>query len=200
VYETFVEKLAESAKSLKVCETKNPNCDVGPIINEKAYNDIKNYIEKGEEEGGKILLKWEFKNSDGFYIGPTIIEVDRNNIIAREEIFGPVLSVIKAKDFDEAMEIFNETDYALTGGIYSRTPSHIERFKKEALVGNRYINKGITGAVVERQPFGGFKMSGAGSKAGGKDYLLHFMYPISNSVNTARSGHIPGIEEFVKSN
>ncbi|MCH8945376.1 MAG: proline dehydrogenase family protein [Nanoarchaeota archaeon] len=198
VYESFINKLIESAKSLKVGDTREPNCDVGPIINKNAYETILDYIKKGEEERGRILLKGKIDDSEGYYIGPTIIEVDRNNVIAREEIFGPVLSVIRVKDFDEAMEVFNETDYALTGGIYSRTPSHVKRFMEEALVGNRYVNRGITGAVVERQPFGGFKMSGVGSKAGGKDYLLNFMYPISNSVNTARSGHIPGIEDFIK--
>ncbi len=199
IYDNFVDKLVESAKSLKVTDTRKPNCDMGPIINKKAYENILDYIEKAKTDGGNILLGGKHDNSRGYFVGPTIIEVDRNNIISKEEIFGPVLAVIKVKNFDEAMEVFNGTDYALTGGIYSRTPSHIKRFKQEALVGNRYINRGITGAVVERQPFGGFKMSGAGSKAGGVDYLLNFMYPISNSVNTARSGHIPGIEDFVES-
>ena len=196
VYDKFIERLVKSAKSLRVGDARLPGSDLGPIINKESYSRIINYIEKGISHGGNFLLEGKFDNSEGYYIYPTIIEVDRKNVLAKEEVFGPVLSVIKARDFNEAVEILNDTDYALTGGIYTRTPSHIRQFKQEAMVGNRYINRGITGAIVQRQPFGGFKMSGAGSKAGCREYLLEFMYPISNSINTARQGHIPGIENL----
>ena len=193
-YKSFISRLVESAKSLKVGDSRLPSSDLGPIINNESYNRIISYIDEGIIQGGNFLLEGKFEDSNGNYIHPTIIEVGRGNILAKEEIFGPVLSVIKAKDFNESIEILNDTDYALTGGIYTRTPSHIKQFKQEALVGNRYINRGITGAIVQRQPFGGFKMSGAGSKAGCREYLLEFMYAISNSTNIARQGHIPGIE------
>ncbi|MGH7433229.1 MAG: aldehyde dehydrogenase family protein, partial [Candidatus Methylomirabilales bacterium] len=109
----------------------------------------------------------------------------------REEIFGPVLAVFRAAEFEEALEIANETEYALTGGIYSRSPAHTERAKAAFRVGNLYINRKITGAIVGRQPFGGFKMSGIGSKAGGPDYLLQFMEPRTITENTLRRGFAP---------
>jgi RHH-type proline utilization regulon transcriptional repressor/proline dehydrogenase/delta 1-pyrroline-5-carboxylate dehydrogenase len=133
----------------------------------------------------------------GFYVSPTIFgDVDPDSAIAQEEIFGPVLAVIKANSFDEALAIANGTDFALTGGLYSRTPSHIERAYREFEVGNLYINRGITGALVDRHPFGGFKLSGIGSKAGGRDYLLQFLEPRSITENTQRQGFAPldGIE------
>lgn len=117
--------------------------------------------------------------------------------IAQEEIFGPVLAVIKAQTFSEALEIANGTDYALTGGLYSRTPSHIEAARSDFEVGNLYINRGITGAIVSRQPFGGFKLSGVGSKAGGPDYLLQFLEPRTVTENVQRQGFavIEGAEQ-----
>lgn len=105
---------------------------------------------------------------------------------------------VKVKDFDEAIDALNDTEYALTAGLYSRTPSHIRKFEEEARIGNRYINRGITGAIVERQPFGGFKMSGAGSKAGCIDYLKHFMYPVTTTENTATKGLVEGLSEYVR--
>ena len=197
IYDEFLSRLVEGAKSLKVGEAKFPGTDVGPIINKESYNKIRNYIQMGKEDG-RFLLEGKCEDEKGFYISPTIIEVGRNHVLAKEEIFGPVLSILRAKDFNEAMTIFNSTDYALTGGIYSRTPSNIEKFLRDAEVGNRYVNRKITGAIVERQPFGGFKMSGKGSKAGCSEYLLEFTYQISNSINTERSGHVPGIENFAK--
>ena len=128
----------------------------------------------------------------GYFIGPVIFkDVSPNDAIAREEIFGPVLAVIRAKDFDEALAIANGTNYALTGGLYSRTPSHIQRAKQEFEVGNLYINRGITGAIVSRQPFGGFKLSGVGSKAGGPDYVMQFLEPRTITENVQRHGFAP---------
>jgi RHH-type proline utilization regulon transcriptional repressor/proline dehydrogenase/delta 1-pyrroline-5-carboxylate dehydrogenase len=111
--------------------------------------------------------------------------------LAQEEIFGPVLAVLKARDLDHALEIANGTQYALTGGIYSRSPENIARIKREFRVGNLYINRKITGALVDRQPFGGFKLSGIGSKSGGPDYLLQFVLPRTISENTLRRGFAP---------
>ena len=198
IHEKTLEKLVESAKALEIGSASSPNTDIGPIINQRAYDKIVKYIQQAQEQGGRILLKGSYSDVNGHYIGPTIIEVEPDNLIAKEEIFGPVLAVMKVKGFDEAMKLLNNTDYALTGGLYSRTPSNIKRFKREARVGNRYINRGITGALVERQPFGGFKMSGAGSKAGGTEYLRNFMYQITTIEECTRKGHIPGIEEFAE--
>jgi RHH-type proline utilization regulon transcriptional repressor/proline dehydrogenase/delta 1-pyrroline-5-carboxylate dehydrogenase len=123
------------------------------------------------------------------------VDVPPTSAIAQEEIFGPVLAVIRAKDMDEAIQIANGTAYALTGGIYSRSPGNVERAKREFRVGNLYINRKITGALVDRQPFGGFKLSGMGSKAGGRDYLLQFVVPRTITENTLRRGFAPIAEE-----
>jgi RHH-type proline utilization regulon transcriptional repressor/proline dehydrogenase/delta 1-pyrroline-5-carboxylate dehydrogenase len=128
----------------------------------------------------------------GWYVGPHIFaDVPPNARIAQEEIFGPVLAVIRAADLDQALQIANGTDYALTGGIYSRSPAALERARREFLVGNLYLNRPITGALVNRQPFGGFKMSGIGSKAGGRDYLLQFVVPRTITEHTVRRGFAP---------
>ncbi|UWU48443.1 Aldehyde dehydrogenase family protein [Limnospira platensis C1] len=130
--------------------------------------------------------------STGYFVGPTVfVNVSPTAKIAQEEIFGPVLAVIKASNFDEAIDIANGTNYALTGGLYSRTPSHIQKAKADFEVGNLYINRGITGAIVSRQPFGGFKLSGVGSKAGGPDYLLQFLEPRTITENIQRQGFAP---------
>jgi RHH-type transcriptional regulator, proline utilization regulon repressor / proline dehydrogenase / delta 1-pyrroline-5-carboxylate dehydrogenase len=160
------------------------------VIDSAAQASILGYIAKGKETA-KLALEMAVP-SDGFYVSPTIFsEVDPQSEIAQAEIFGPVLAVIKAQNFDEALAIANNTDFALTGGLYSRTPSHIDRAYREFEVGNLYINRGITGALVDRQPFGGFKLSGIGTKAGGRDYLLQFLEPRSISENTQRQGFAP---------
>lgn len=128
----------------------------------------------------------------GYFVPPTVFtDISEDAVIAQEEIFGPVLAVIRAENFDNALKIANGTDYALTGGLYSRTPAHIDRASKEFEVGNLYINRGITGAIVARQPFGGFKLSGVGSKAGGPDYLLQFLEPRVVTENIQRQGFAP---------
>jgi RHH-type proline utilization regulon transcriptional repressor/proline dehydrogenase/delta 1-pyrroline-5-carboxylate dehydrogenase len=129
---------------------------------------------------------------DGYFAGPTIFgDVPPRGGLAQEEIFGPVLAVLPARDFDEALDLANGTAYALTGGLYSRSPSHIARARRAFDVGNLYINRKITGALVGRQPFGGFRMSGIGSKAGGPDYLLQFVEPRTITENTLRRGFAP---------
>ena len=129
------------------------------------------------------------------YIGPHIFSNIRpHHRLANEEIFGPVLSVMRVGSFAEALEVANSTAYKLTGGVFSRKPSHLEAARREFRVGNLYLNRGITGAMVGRQPFGGFGLSGIGSKAGGADYLLHFVEPRCCTENTMRHGFAPGLE------
>jgi RHH-type proline utilization regulon transcriptional repressor/proline dehydrogenase/delta 1-pyrroline-5-carboxylate dehydrogenase len=165
---------------------------VGPLIDADAFQRMREYIELGREEG-RLVLEGEVASPEqGLFVGPTIFaDVPPVARIAQEEIFGPVLAVMRAGDFNEALRIATDVEYALTGGLYSRNPQHIERAKREFRVGNLYINRKITGAVVGRQPFGGFRMSGIGSKAGGPDYLLQFMEPRAVTENTLRRGFAP---------
>ena len=168
----------------------DPSTNVGPVIDAAAQKNIRKYIAKGKEEA---TLTLELPSPEqGYFVGPVIFtDVDPQSTIAQEEIFGPVLSVIKAENFDEALDIANGTNFALTGGLYSRTPSHIDRAYDDFEVGNLYINRTITGAIVARQPFGGFKLSGVGSKAGGPDYLLQFLDPRTITENVQRQGFAP---------
>ncbi|MGB3293688.1 MAG: L-glutamate gamma-semialdehyde dehydrogenase, partial [Phormidesmis sp.] len=190
VYETFVARLVAATKSLNVGDATHPGTQVGPVIDETAQKRIRDYIAKGKEEA---TLALELPSPEpGYFVGPVIFtEVDPQSTIAQEEIFGPVLAVIKAENFEAGLAIANNTDYALTGGLYSRTPSHIDQAYEEFEVGNLYINRTITGAIVARQPFGGFKLSGVGSKAGGPDYLLQFLDPRTVTENIQRQGFAP---------
>ncbi|MEM8603404.1 MAG: aldehyde dehydrogenase family protein, partial [Cyanobacteria bacterium P01_H01_bin.121] len=196
VYDAFLKRLIAATKSLNVGPTQNPHHTMGPVIDETAQANIRKYIEIGKQEA---TLALEMPSTEpGYFIGPVIFaDVKSEATIAQEEIFGPVLAVLPAQTFDEALAIANGTDYALTGGLYSRTPSHIEQVKESFEVGNLYINRGITGAIVARQPFGGFKLSGVGSKAGGPDYLLQFLEPRTITENVQRQGFavIEGAEQ-----
>jgi RHH-type proline utilization regulon transcriptional repressor/proline dehydrogenase/delta 1-pyrroline-5-carboxylate dehydrogenase len=195
-YDEFVKRLVNATKSLQVGAAELPGTFVGPVIDEEAQNRILRYVEYGHEEG-KAALVGEIGDlaKEGYFVGPHIfVDVPPDARIAQEEIFGPVLSVIRARDFDEALEIANDTKYALTGGVYSRSPANLRKARAEFQVGNLYLNRNITGALVERQPFGGFKMSGIGSKAGGPDYLLQFLLPINVTENTLRRGFAPAEE------
>ncbi|MFM7365103.1 MAG: L-glutamate gamma-semialdehyde dehydrogenase [Cuspidothrix sp.] len=190
IYDAFLERLVEATKSLNIGETELPSTQVGPVIDRNAQSRILEYIEMGKKEA-KLALELPAP-SQGYFIGPVIFsEVPPDGVIAQQEIFGPVLSVIRARDFTEALEIANSTNYALTGGLYSRTPSHIAQARADFEVGNLYINRNITGAIVSRQPFGGFKLSGVGSKAGGPDYLLQFLDPRHITENIQRQGFAP---------
>ncbi len=190
IHDAFVERLVEAAKSLNVGPTDLPSTKVGPVVTAEARAGILDYIEKGKQES-TLALQVEVPEQ-GYFVPPTIFtDVKPDAAIAQEEIFGPVLAVIKAASFEEALAIANGTDYALTGGLYSRTPSHIEQAKRSFEVGNFYINRNITGAIVSRQPFGGFKLSGVGSKAGGPDYLLQFLEPRAITENIQRQGFAP---------
>ncbi len=196
LHDTFVKRLVEATASLKIAPADEPSCKVGPVIDEEAKNRILGYIEKGKEEADLMHAGdvGELANQ-GYFVGPHIFaNVDRNAVIAQEEIFGPVLAVIKAKDLDDALDIANDTDYALTGGFYSRSPANIKRVKRQFRVGNLYINRPCTGALVWRQPFGGFKLSGIGSKTGGPEYLQQFMVPRTITENTMRRGFAPEVD------
>jgi RHH-type proline utilization regulon transcriptional repressor/proline dehydrogenase/delta 1-pyrroline-5-carboxylate dehydrogenase len=190
-YDRVMERLIPAAASLRVGNPEEPGIMVGPVIDEAAYRRILDYIEVGKSEA---TLAYQAKDlpPQGYFIPPTIFtDVKPNMRIAREEIFGPVLSVIKVRDLDEAIEVANGTDYALTGGFLSRSPANIEHVKAQLEAGNVYINRSCTGAIVGRHPFGGFKMSGGGTKAGGEDYLLNFVVPRVVTENTSRHGLAP---------
>ena len=196
IYEPFLRRLVEATQSLKIGPAEDPATRVGPVIDEESFERIKQYIEIGKGEGRLALAVDPGRLAEqGWYIGPHIFaDVLPAARIAQEEIFGPVLAVIRAKDLDEALRIANGTEYALTGGIYSRSPAALDRAKREFMVGNLYLNRPITGALVNRQPFGGFKMSGIGSKAGGRDYLLQFVIPRTITEHTVRRGFAPPAE------
>nr|MDZ8042603.1 L-glutamate gamma-semialdehyde dehydrogenase [Nostoc sp. CreGUA01] len=190
IYDAFVQRLVEATKSLNIGEAELPSTQVGPVIDANARDRIREYIEKGKAEA-QLALELSAPEH-GYFIGPVIFsEVSPNAVISQQEIFGPVLAVIRTKDFQEALAVANGTNYALTGGLYSRTPSHIQQAQTEFEVGNLYINRTITGAIVARQPFGGFKLSGVGSKAGGPDYLLQFLEPRAVTENIQRQGFAP---------
>ena len=174
VYSAFVKRLVEKTEGIKVGAAMDPSSYMGPVINENAMKSILQYIEIGRKEG-KLETGGGPAEGDGFFIKPTIIaDVDPSARIAKEEIFGPVLTVLKAKDLEDAIRIANDSEYGLTGSVYCANREHIKRAKDECHVGNLYINRKCTGALVGVHPFGGFNMSGTDSKAGGRDYLLLF--------------------------
>lgn len=175
IYKEFVEKLQAKVAELK---QGNPadNYAIGPVVSERAMNSILKYIEIGKKEGKLLNGGKRAENKSGYYIEPTVIaDVKPNAVISQEEIFGPVLAVIKSKNFDDAMKIANNTMFGLTGAVYSNDKKHLERARNEFHAGNLYLNRKCTGALVGVHPFGGFNMSGTDSKAGGRDYLLLFL-------------------------
>jgi RHH-type proline utilization regulon transcriptional repressor/proline dehydrogenase/delta 1-pyrroline-5-carboxylate dehydrogenase len=193
VYDPFLKRLVEATRSLKVGPAEEPATSVGPVIDEESFRRIHRYIDTGKSEGRLVLAVDPGPLVErGWFVGPHIFaDVPPTARLAQEEIFGPVLAVIRAADLTEALRIANGTDYALTGGIYSRSPASLDRARREFLVGNLYLNRAITGAMVGRQPFGGFKMSGIGSKAGGREYLLQFVLPRTITEHTVRRGFAP---------
>ncbi len=198
-YEPFLHRLVESTRALVVGDPSNPSTDIGPVIDLDAARKIREFIEIGKQEAKHELT---LPIPDGLeakvglpFVGPTIFSgVQPEHRIAQEEIFGPLLAMIHAKDFDEALRMANAPEYKLTGGVFSRRPAHLLKARREFRVGNLYLNRGITGALVGRQPFGGFGMSGLGSKAGGRDYLLNFVEPRAVCENTMRRGFAPGLD------
>ncbi len=194
-HDDFVRRLAEATRSLRVGPAEDPATRVPPVITGEARDRILGFIETGRRESTLAATVeppsggWP---SGGYFVAPHVFTgVRPDATIAQDEIFGPVVAVMKAADMDEALAIANGVRFALTGGLISRSPASIERVRREFRVGNLYINRGITGALVDRQPFGGFKMSGVGSKAGGPDYLLQFVEPRVTTENTMRRGFAP---------
>jgi 1-pyrroline-5-carboxylate dehydrogenase len=180
VYDAVLEKVVEKTKALTIGDAKD-NCNVTPVVNQAAVDKIMSYIEIGKQEG-RLVVGGEraVTDHDGYYIKPTIFaDIDRNARIAQEEIFGPVVAFIKVQSLDEAIEIANDTNYGLTGGFFSNNPETLAKVAREFNVGNLYLNRKNTGALVGAQPFGGFKLSGTDGKAGGTDYLKYFTNPKS---------------------
>jgi 1-pyrroline-5-carboxylate dehydrogenase len=175
VYDEFLDKLTTRAKTIKVGPTDDSANYMGPVISESARRTIVGYIETGKREG-RLLVGDGPAPEGGYFVPPTIIaDVDSKARIFQEEIFGPVLAVTKAKDFEHALDLANDTQYGLTGAVYSNDPKHLAAARERFHVGNLYLNRKCTGAMVGAHPFGGFNMSGTDSKAGGPDYLLLFL-------------------------
>ncbi len=190
-YDKLIKRLKEAAESVELGPPEDPKHFMGAVIDTRAKKRILHYIEIGKKEG-KCLLERDMRDSKGHVVPLTILtDIRPDHRIAQDEIFGPVLAIIKVRDFDEALDVANNTQYALTGSLFSRSPENIVRARREFRVGNLYINRGCTGALAGRHPFGGFKMSGVGSKAGGPDYLLQFMVPRTVAENTLRRGFAP---------
>ncbi len=189
-YEPFLQRLSDAVSDMIVGEAKDSSSYMGPVIDSEAQRRIFAVIEKG-----KLELTLSIQGAvpgGGYFVPPTVFQdVPAESALWTEEIFGPVLCCNKVKDFTEALRLANDSQYALTGGVFSRSPKNIDRARREFKVGNLYINRGCTGAIVCRQPFGGFKMSGIGSKAGGRDYLLQFVEPRTVTENTMRRGFAP---------
>ncbi|MFO0800459.1 MAG: L-glutamate gamma-semialdehyde dehydrogenase [Gemmataceae bacterium] len=193
IYDQFLARLIEGTKSLTVAPADEPGASLGPVVDAEARDRIRAAIERGKSEA-RLAYEADLGPlaGQGFYVGPTVFaDVPEGAWIAQEEIFGPVLAVTRANDLDDALRIANGTKFALTGGVYSRSPEHIAAVKRRFRVGNLYVNRKCTGALVDRQPFGGFKLSGIGSKAGGPDYLLQFVLPRTVTENQLRRGFAP---------
>lgn len=175
VYEEVVKKVVSQTKKLSIGTPSEKNIFVGPIINQKQFDKIKSYIEIGKSEG-ELVFGGETDDSKGYFVHPTIFkDVNPFARIMQEEIFGPIVAFTKASDFYQMLEIANNTEYGLTGAVISNNREHLEKARYDFHVGNLYFNRGCTSAIVGYQPFGGFKMSGTDSKAGGPDYLQYFM-------------------------
>jgi 1-pyrroline-5-carboxylate dehydrogenase len=175
VYDEFLEKLTDKASRIKVGPAEDPDNYMGPVVSDGARRSIQQYIETGKSEG-RMVAGGESAPDHGYFIRPTIFaDVDRRARLFQEEIFGPVLAVTRARDFDHALELANDSQYGLTGAVFSNDPAHLEKARDSFHVGNLYFNRKCTGAMVGAHPFGGFNLSGTDSKAGGPDYLLLFV-------------------------
>ncbi len=191
IYDRFIERLVKGAQAMKIGPSEDPLNSMGPVVDAGAKKTIEEYIRIGKSEG-KVLYESIVPHDSGYYVPMVILGGIRpEHRVAQEEIFGPVLSIMRAKDIDQAIEWANSTRFALTGGFFSRSPKNLARVAREFRVGNLYLNRNCTGALVGRQPFGGARMSGVGTKAGGPDYLLHFMDPRVVTENTVRRGFTP---------
>ena len=190
VYEEFVARLTEAAQSVHVGAPENPAHHMGPMIDERALLKVRAYVDIARQEG-TVLLDQRM-TGDGWFQGPVIVTgIEPHHRLAREEIFGPVVAVLRCATFTEALHVAMQSEFALTGGVYSRSPSNIQQAREVFDVGNMYINRPITGSLVGRQPFGGHRLSGVGVKAGGEGYLEQFMVQRLTCENTMRRGFAP---------
>jgi RHH-type proline utilization regulon transcriptional repressor/proline dehydrogenase/delta 1-pyrroline-5-carboxylate dehydrogenase len=191
IYDRFVDRLIKAARTWRLGPAEDPAFTMGAVADDNARHKILEYIELGRKEG-RLLYTSPVPAGEGYWVPLTIIgNIRPEHRLAQEEVFGPVLAVMRVKDFAQALDWANATPYALTGGLFSRSPEHLAQARREFRVGNLYLNRGITGAMVGRQPFGGFGMSGGGTKAGGPDYLLQFTVPRVVTENTMRRGFAP---------
>ncbi len=199
VYDQFLKRLIEATKSLKLGPANDCGTQIGPVIDDEARDRLLAAVDRidSDHDGTLALATDPGELSDqGSFVGPQIVaDAKPDSPIAQQELFGPVLPVIRARNLDDAFALANDTRFALTGGVYSRSPATLKRARNEFQVGNLYLNREITGAMVQRHPFGGYRMSGIGSKAGGPDYLLQFLVPVNITENTMRSGFAPATEE-----
>ena len=190
VHDLFLQRLVEAVASLTIGPPEDPGTRMGPMIDERARAKVWEYVEIGKKEGRLVIQRQA--PGEGYFVGPAVFaDIRPEHRLAREEIFGPVLAVMKARDFDDALRMANDSEYALTGGLYSRRPANILKARETFDVGNLYINRPIPGALVGRQPFGGHRLSGIGFKAGGEDYLKQFLVTRVISENTLRRGFAP---------
>jgi RHH-type proline utilization regulon transcriptional repressor/proline dehydrogenase/delta 1-pyrroline-5-carboxylate dehydrogenase len=193
VHDVFVRRLAEAVKGLRVGPAAEPGTRMGPLVDAEAQDRVRSFIEQGRRTAREVAAVDVGAMADrGWFVGPHVFsDVDPDSPLGQEEIFGPVLAVFRARDFSHAIELANGTPYALTAGIFSRSPAHLHEAEMKLQAGNVYLNRGITGALVCRQPFGGYRMSGIGSKTGGPDYLQQFLVPRTVTENTLRRGFAP---------
>ncbi|MCS6316351.1 MAG: aldehyde dehydrogenase family protein [Nitrospira sp.] len=190
IYEAFIQRLADAVMSLRIGAAEDPATQLGPVIDGRAQQRIREYLEIGRREGRVVVDR--SMEGPGYAVGPVVIaDIEPAHRLAQEEIFSPVLAVMRAASYEQALQLANGTAYALTGGLYSRSPRHIELARRTFDVGNLYINRSITGALVGRQPFGGHRLSGIGAKAGGEEYLKQFMVARVVSEQTLRRGFAP---------
>ncbi|MFL6211646.1 MAG: L-glutamate gamma-semialdehyde dehydrogenase [Pyrinomonadaceae bacterium] len=189
VYDAMLERIAARTEQLQVGDPTEAATSMSAVVNQKAFKTINDYIEKGKAEGGRVIAGGGADGEQGFFIEPTVIaDVKPGDTIEQQEIFGPVLAIIKAQDFDDALRVANDTEFGLTGAVYSNDPEKLARARREFHVGNLYLNRKCTGALVGAHPFGGFNMSGTDSKAGGRDYLGLFMQA-KVSAEKVRAGY-----------
>jgi RHH-type transcriptional regulator, proline utilization regulon repressor / proline dehydrogenase / delta 1-pyrroline-5-carboxylate dehydrogenase len=191
VFDELVERLAGAARIVPVGPAQQLRTVCGPLIDAEAHERVLRYQSLARDEGD-VVVERDDSPDGGWYVGPTVVVTDNARArIATDEIFGPVLTMLRARDFDHAVALANDTDYALTAGLFSRSPSRIAHATRALRAGDVYVNRGITGARVGRQPFGGSGLSGVGSKAGGPDYLLQFVESRVVTENTIRQGFAP---------
>ncbi|MDH5751184.1 MAG: aldehyde dehydrogenase family protein, partial [Deltaproteobacteria bacterium] len=202
IYDRLAERLAGAVRDLRAGPPADPGSDIGPLINRAALEKVRHYIELGRTQG-RVLAETAAAPEEpaGWFAAPVLLDgLPEDSALLADEIFGPVLVLQRARSFAEALQLASHQRYRLTGGLYSRHPEHISRARREFQVGNLYINRPITGAIVQRQPFGGLRLSGSGFKAGGPDYLLQFMDTRTISENVLRQGFAPVTRGFFGGN